>query len=363
MNNKIYLDNNATTAADPAVIEAMVEVYRLGPSNPSSIHSWGQEARSMLTAARREIAEHLGVKPRELVFTSSGTEALNMLVRPDNHRHIITSNLEHAAVFNILNDRDNVTALAPGEQGAVTAEALRDAIRPDTDLIVLMAVNNETGAKTDLDAIAAIAHDAGIPLVVDGVAWVGKEPIAIPSGVSAMAFSAHKFHGPRGIGGTYISRSFNVDPLIIGGGQEQGRRSGTEDLPAIVAMAKAFSLLPEQEMVTTLRDRLEQNLIDSIPDIAINGTGPRIGNTTNIAFGGVDGESLLMTLDMEGIAASHGAACASGALEPSRVLRNMHYDAARAGSSIRFSLSRNNTQAEVDRAADIIGNVVRRLRG
>lgn len=375
MKSSIYLDNNATTALDPRVISAMVQSYEQDVGNPSSVHSAGRHAHAVLEKARRAIASYLGVKQREVIFTSSGTEAVNMMIRGicHGHRpgHILTSCVEHSCVFATVQEMQRfgwtATFLAPGEFGAVTKEAVQAAITPQTALIAIMAVNNETGVKSDLEGIAQVAKDAGIPLLVDGVALMGKELFAIPAGVTAMSFSGHKFHGPKGAGILCLRTRHKLPPLLTGGGQEFGLRSGTENLPAIVGLAQAVEILrtelPEIVVPTTLlRDRLEAGICAACPDVSVNGTGPRVGNTTNLAFSGIDGESLLINLDQSGIEVSHGSACASGALEPSRILLNMGLSLERARSSLRFSLSRFTTQDEVDRCIQIVAEHVTRLR-
>jgi cysteine desulfurase len=230
-----------------------------------------------------------------------------------------------------------------------------------------MSVNNETGVKTDIDAIAAILHERRIPFVVDGVAQLGKELFSISTGVSAICFSGHKLHAPKGIGMAIVKGSFKFTPLLLGGGQESNRRGGTENVAGIVGLAEAIRLLKEELPLAStrmlqLRDRLEQGLIQRLSDVTVNGQGPRICNTSNLCFRGVEGESLMMNLDLAGVAASHGSACASGALEPSRVLLNMGLTVEQAASSIRFSLSRMTCEEEIDQALEIIVGVVTRLR-
>jgi cysteine desulfurase len=349
----IYLDNNATTPLDQRVWEAMAADR--GPLNPSSIHAAGREARNMLTRARRTIAERMGVRSKEILFTSGGTEAISLLLRGHlTGGHVITSGVEHAAVVTALADLPvEVEELPVGEWGAVTPDQLAAAIRPGTAAVVLMAANNETGVLTDLEGIAAVCP---VPLIVDGVALLGKERFTIPDGVSAMVFSGHKFHGPKGAGFAVVRPSFQFEPQITGGGQEYGRRGGTENLGGILGLAKAVELAGEVdfEAMRALRDRLERGILDACPTAVVNGTGPRLSNTSNISFVGMDGDALLMNLDLAGLAVSHGSACSSGALEPSRVLLGMGYDRERAGSAIRFSLSRDTTVEEIDRAVDIV---------
>lgn len=375
MTSRIYLDNNATTGVDPRVLEAMLPELTSIPNNPSSVHFFGQEAKNRLQNCRETIAAYLKVKPHEIVFTSGGTEAMNMLIRgffpKEVLGHVITSNVEHSCVHNTLKSLQEkgleVTYLPAGLLGAVTADQVRSAIKVNTRFIVLTAVGNETGIKHDLDAIGKIAHDAGIPLIVDGVSWMGKEPIVIPTGVTAIGFSAHKFHGPKGVGFIFIRSSLKLAPLLIGGDQEYKMRAGTENFPGIVGLAKAVQLLntelPEAtHRMALLRDKLEAGLMQQASPVVVNGMGPRICNTCNLAFPHVQGEDLLIALDMAGIAASHGSACSSGALEPSRILINMGLPAQIARSAIRFSLSRNTTMDEIDRAIEIISKIVNKLK-
>ena len=371
---RIYLDHNATTPLDPHVARIMAqELFPLW-GNPSSLHREGQAARARLVESRQIISSFLGVKPSELIFTSSGTEALNMVIRgffgSSFRGHILTSNVEHSAVFATVKQLQSygceATFLSPGLWGAVTLDAVKMAIQPNTRLIALMAVNNETGVKTDIEAIAAFAQERGIPLVVDGVALLGKELIRIPPGVSAMCFSGHKCHAPKGSGLAVIRSSLKLEPFITGGEQEFGRRGGTEDLMAIAGLAEAVKILQKElpaatERMSMLRDRLEEGLIEQLSQVTRNGQGPRICNTSNLSFGAIEGEVLLTSLDLAGIAVSHGSACASGALEPSRILVNMGVTKEQAESAIRFSLSRFTTEQEIDACIEIVCRVVRRL--
>ncbi len=375
MKNRIYLDNNATTGVDPRVLEAMLPELGSTPNNPSSIHFFGQEAKRRLQNSREIIASYLNVKPHEILFTSGGTEAMNLLIRgffpKEISGHVITSNVEHSCVYKTLKSLEekglDVTFLPAGLWGAVTADQFQAAIRPDTRFIILSAVNNETGVKHDLQAIGDIAHKNKIPLIVDGVSWIGKEPLEIHAGVAAIGFSGHKFHAPKGIGFIFVRSSLKLFPLFLGGEQEYRLRAGTENLPGIVGLAKAVELLKSElptatERMALLRDLLEAGLIDKAGPVVINGAGPRICNTCNLAFPGVSGEDLLIALDMAGIAASHGSACSSGALEPSRVLLNMGLPPQIAQSSIRFSLSRNTVCEEIDQTIEIVTSIVKRLR-
>lgn len=375
MERKIYLDNNSTTLVDRRVVDLIVAELTDSLGNPSSLHSFGKAARSKLNRARQEIASFLKVKPEEIIFTSGGTEGANLLLRglfpPSVRGSIVTSSIEHAAVFETLKSLESDTLrcvyLQPGLLGALTPSLVKDALQPDTKAIVLMAVNNETGVKTDLEAIASIAKEMHIPFIVDGVALLGKEPFSLPDGVSAMFFSGHKLHASKGVGFVFIKSSLKLSPLFTGGEQEFRRRAGTENLPAIVGLAKAVQLLQEElpqasERMLHLRVKFESSLLSRLPECRINGTGPRTTNTSNIAFIGIEGEILLAKLDLAGIAASHGSACSSGAIQPSRILLNMGLPLDTAASSIRFSLSRYTTAEEIDRAVELIVGCVQGLR-
>lgn len=371
---RIYLDNNASTAIDPRVLEAVIKDLSESIGNPSSIHFYGQHARQKLTKARQTIAQALGIKPSEIVFTSGGTEGANYILRglfsgrPSGH--IVTSNIEHSCVHGTVKFLESngctATYLSPEASGAITPDNLRTALQPNTRLIALMAVNNETGVKTDLEAIAAIAKEANAFLFVDGVALLGKESFSIPDGVSAMIFSGHKIHAPKGVGFAVVRSKLPIQPLLIGGEQEFGRRAGSENLSGIVGLAEAVRLLKEEipqaePRMRALRDYFESELIKRIPNVSINGSGPRVCNTSSICFEGIEGETLLTALDLAGIAVSHGSACSSGALEPSRVLLNMGLTHAQAGSSLRFSLSRQTTRDEIERCLTILVDLVSRL--
>ncbi len=375
MSERIYLDNNSTTGIDPRVLEAMLPELSELPSNPSSIHYFGQQAKTRLSVARSTIANFLKVKPQEIVFTSSGTEAMNLLLRGFFHKeisgHAISSNAEHSCVYKTLLDLQekglDVSFLPAGLLGAVTPDQIKAAIRPDTRFISLNAVNNETGIKHDLNAIGQIALEAGIPLFVDGVAWIGKELFTIHPGISGIGFSGHKFHGPKGIGFAFVRSNIKLKPIITGGPQESVLRAGTENLAAIVGLAKAVEVLKVElpaatERMALLRDKLEAGLLVKADPAVVNGMGHRICNTCNLSFPGDLGEDLLIALDMAGVAVSHGSACSSGALEPSRILTNMGLPPQIAKSAIRFSLSRNTTEEEIDRAIEIVSEIANRFR-
>lgn len=366
---RIYLDHNATTLLDPQVASAMLTGFET--ANPSSTHWFGRHAFSLLTEARDSVASFFRKDPSDILFTSGGTESLNLLLRGLGTKgHIITTSIEHSAIYNTVQILEKsgleVTYLEPGLWGAPLATHIADAVRPTTRAIVLSLANGETGVKIDLEAIATLAETWKIPLFLDAVAYIGKEPLLLHPGIGAIAISAHKFHGPKGIGALYLRPDIKLTAQITGGSQELTRRGGTENLPGILGLAEALRLLKDQPTITStlraMQGRLEAGLTQLIPDTIIHGQGPRIVNTTNIAFLGVDGEALLMQLDLQGIAVSHGSACNAHALEPSRILLNMGIDRKTARSSIRLSLGRTNTFEEIDRAVEIIADTVKRLR-
>jgi cysteine desulfurase len=365
---KIYLDNNGSTPLDPRVADFLIQILPNLQGNPSSTHQSGQSIKGLVTKARSSIATYLRTKPQELVFTSGGTESVNMAIRGlagTSPGHIITSSVEHACVIGccklLQKQGFEVTFLSPGAHGAVLPEAVREAIRPDTRLVALMAANNETGVKTDIAAIAAITQERKISFFVDAVALLGKEDLVIPAGVSAMAFSGHKVHALQGTGMLFLRSGVKCQPLIIGGEQEYGRRAGSENILGILSLAKAMELLSSEGMVhmQLLRETFETTLLKALPWVLINGEGPRTSNVSNIAFMGTDGETLLMNLDRHGIEASHGSACSSGSLEPSRVLVGMGLPVERVAASIRFSFSRLTTLKEVEEACKVIINLCR----
>lgn len=372
---RIYLDHNASTPVDPQVIQAILQELQEGQGNPSSQHYHGQTTQRTIEKARRLLSDYLGVKSQEIIWTSGGTEGANLALQGVFQGcykgHIITSEAEHSAVYQTIKALEErgctVTFLPVGPWGAVQVEAVKAAIQSDTRLITLMAVNNETGVKTDIEAVSILAQEAGIPLIVDGVALLGKESFKIPRGVSAMFFSGHKLHAPVGVGALFCRQTLKLTPLFLGGHQEFNKRAGSANLPGIVGFAAAIEILKQNQIEFTahmqqMRDRLEIGLQSHLPQIKINGQGPRIVNTSSISFLGVDGESLLIHLDQAGLSASHGSACSSGALEPSRILLNMGLTLAQARSTIRFSVSRQTTLEEIDQALAIIIRAVNHLR-
>jgi cysteine desulfurase len=348
---RIFLDNNATTLLDSRVKEVMLTELDLTPSNPSSIHSLGRAARGRLIRAREGIASYLNIAPQEMVFTSGGTEALNLAILGIGGKGtILSSEIEHAAVYETLKRTHRPISYLPVDRtGHVRLENVKKNLELGADLIVLGGANSETGVKNPIDAIAELALHYQVPFIVDGVALLGKESFTIPEGVTAMAFSGHKLHGPQGSGFLYVKKKTPLSPLLTGGGQEFSRRSGTENLAAIIGLAKAVELLEDELPQARLRmEKLRTLLEEGLKEIArVNGSGPRICNTTNLFFSDRDAEGLLIQLDQKGIAVSMGSACSSGAIEPSRVLIKMGLSSAEARASLRFSLSRFTTEEEI----------------
>jgi cysteine desulfurase len=368
---KIYLDNNATTQIDQRVLSLMLKDLSGFPANPSSIHWFGQQAKNQLLSARATVSSFFKARPEEILFTSGGTESLNIFLAGAGLKgHIITTAIEHFAIYKTIQSLEaeglEVTYLPVGLWGAPTAEQVEKAIQSNTCAIILSAANGETGVKIDIEAIAAVAQKRGIPFFLDAIAYVGKEPLPHHRAITAIAISAHKFHGPKGVGALYLKEGCKLTPLFAGN-QEGSRRGGTENLAGILGLAEAIDILQRNQVQITrsikeLRDRFEARLFKNLPDLIVNGEGPRICNVSNIAFLGADGETLLMQLDMAGIAASHGSACSSAALEPSRVLTNMGIDRKRARSSLRFSFGRMNTIEEIDLAVEKIVEIVTKIR-
>jgi len=373
MNQKIYLDNNATTVIDKRIINDpyILNILRK-PLNPSSIHSYGREAKNILIKAKKNIGSYLSVPSDNIIFTSGATEALNICIQGALccQGHVISTSIEHACIYNTLIEMQKkgcrLSFVKVTDFGAPFANDIEKLICPDTKLIVISAVNSETGVKTDIKKIAEIAKKYSIPLVVDGVALLGKEIFQIPDGVSAMCFSGHKIHAPSGIGFFYFHPSFKISPIIFGGYQEKKLRPGTENLFGIACLEKAILLLQKDlskasNKMKFLRDHFEASLKEKL-DIEMNGKGPRIVNTSNISFQKVNAHSLLIYLDRRHISASHGAACASGSLKPSRILINMGLSKERVQSSIRFSISRMTTKKEIDISVKAIIEIVKKLK-
>lgn len=372
---RVYLDNNSTTPLDPKALDAMMYDFGPIPRSASAIHSFGREARNELTKSRREISKVLKAHPDEIIFSSGATESNNFILKGFFKeifpKRIVTSKIEHSSVFKLIEkykeEGGDVLYLDVGEEGFVSLDDVEAALDDKPALIALMAVNNETGVKTDYKKIAELAYQHQIPYFSDGVALLGKELFEIVPGISAMTFSGHKLHAPKGIGFAYLHSSFNLPALIEGGAQEHGVRAGTQNLAGILGLGKAIELLPsllpeKARQMEKLRDHFEKSLQHELKDVIINGTGPRICNTSNLSFLGLEGEDLLMNLDLEGIAASHGSACSSGSLAPSRILTEMGLPKDQVKSGIRFSLSRMTIKEEIDLAIERIVGVVKKMR-
>jgi cysteine desulfurase len=361
MKKRIYLDSNASTPLDPLIVQTIYDTLGQSILNPSSLHIYGQEAKGLLDKARRIIADYFEVKASQVIFTSSGTESMNMLIRSYLAKggEVVSSLSEHSAVYNLLQNY-KTHAVSPGKRGAPLPAQVEQAITPQTSLICLMAVNNETGVKTDIEAVGKIALERKIPFIVDGVAWLGKENIKIPKGVDAMGFSGHKIHAPPGVGFVIVQNQHKLSPLILGGAQEFNRRAGTENLLGIAALGRAIELIDPSSFsrMAHLRDTFESRLKEHFPGLVVNGEGERISNTSNLLFPGIDGETFLIKLDQAGIQASLGSACSSGAIEPSRVLISMGLSYKEAKRSLRFSFNRFNTENDVEEAISRIKTLI-----
>ncbi len=377
---RVYFDHNATTPVDPAVADAVAGILRDEFGNPSSVHHFGQQAKARLDEARSAVASLIDGDPSEVVFTSGGTESDNFALRgvaealaPTGRRHVIASAIEHEAVLNTLKALGRrgwrTTILPVDASGLVAPEALESALGDDTALVSVMHANNEIGTVQPIADLARLAHGRGALFHTDAVQSVAKIPVNVRTlGVDLLSLSAHKFNGPKGAGALWIKRGTRVAAILTGGRHERNRRAGTENVPGIVGLGVAAQLgarklHSEGERLAALRDRLEQSVLARVPGTAINGArGQRVPNTTNISFEGVEAESLLIGLDLEGIAVSTGSACSSGTLEPSHVLRAMGLPSHRTQNSIRISLGAGNTDEQVDLLLDKLPGIVSRLR-
>jgi cysteine desulfurase len=377
---RVYLDYNATTPPAPAVTDAVVQATRDTFGNASSVHHFGQQAKAAMDEARSAVALIHG-DPSEIVFTSGGTEADNFAIRGaaeaievTGRKHLIASAIEHEAVLNTLRAlarRGWRTTLLPVDHsGVVSPDRLREAIAADTALVSVMHANNEIGTIQPIAALAAIAHEHGALMHTDAVQSAGKIAVDVRAlGVDLLSLSAHKFNGPKGAGVLWIKRGTRMQPIATGGKHERNRRAGTENVPAIAGLGVAArlagaKLAPEAARVSALRDRLEAGILRGVPGTAVNGApDARVPNTTNISFDRVEAESLLIALDLEGIAVSTGSACSSGTLEPSHVLKAMGLPSHRTQNSLRFSLGMFTTEEEVDRVIDVLPRLVEKLRG
>src|SRR5256886_13918559 len=377
--NRVYLDFNATTPVEPAVLDAMLPYFSADFGNAASIHTVGQRARAVVETARDQVAALLGARSQEIVFTSGGTESDNHAIfgiirsTPGATKHIITSNIQHEAVLNtcqaLEKDGVAVTYLPVNSDGVITVDQVEEALRPHTALITIMHANNELGSVQPLAQIGKLATQRDIYFHTDAVQSAGKIPLdAKTLGVDLLSISAHKLYGPKGIGALYIRGGSRLQQLLYGGHHQRGFRPGTENVPGIVGLGKAaelarLSLVEDAQRVSALRDELERELLARIPHSRPNASGvPRTPNTTNITFPGIEGEALIIALDVKGLACSTGAACSSGAVEPSHVLTAIGLAPEEARASIRFSLGRHTTPAEIAAALEIVPAAVAQLR-
>ena len=374
--HRVYLDNNATSPVLPEVFEAMRPWFEEHFGNASSIHHHGQETRAAVEEARESVANLLGCRASEVVFTSGGTEGDNLalagLVKAGHH--VITSSVEHHAVLHAAKHLEEVgcdlTVLPVDGRGLVDPADLQRALRPNTKLISVMMANNETGVLQPVEEIAKIASEAGVHFHTDAVQAAAKVQIDLKQiGCTALSISGHKMHAPQGVGALYIKKGTRLTPLFYGGRHERSRRAGTENVPGIVALGRAAQLAKagfdrgEDKKMSAMRDRLEQGILARVDEAGINGAGaPRVPNTSNIHFDHIEGEYLVIALDLKGLAVSTGAACSSGAIEPSHVLLAMGLKPERARASIRLSLGKQTTDEDIDFALGLVPETVARLR-
>jgi cysteine desulfurase len=385
MKMRVYLDYNATTPMAPEVLEAMLPYFSERFANASSIHSQGQRARYAVEDARDSVARLIGAKPAEIVFTSGGTEADNLAIfgtieaarnakeTTGEKPHVITSAIEHHAVLNACQELERegieVTYVKVGADGIVDPEEIRRALRSNTLLISIMHANNELGTIQPIETIGEIANEAGVTFHTDAVQSAGKLPLDVKRlGANLLSLSAHKIYGPKGTGALYVKSGTRINPMFYGGHHERDKRPGTENVPGIVGMGRAAesarALLDESATrIAAMRNRLEEIILETIPQCRVNGNREkRVANTTNITFEGAEAESLVIALDLRGVACSTGAACSSGAVEPSHVLTAIGRTPEEGRSSIRFSLGRNTVEAEIDFALRAIPAAVEKLR-
>ncbi|MGC1583211.1 MAG: cysteine desulfurase family protein [Candidatus Acidiferrales bacterium] len=375
---RVYLDYNATTPVAPEVLDAMLPYFTHAYGNASSIHSPGQEARLAIEDARESVASLIGAKPAEIVFTSGGTEADNLAIfgvvrGAAGKRHVITSAIEHHAVLHacekLQSNGIDVTFLPVGSKGIVDPEDVRRALRPETMLITVMHANNELGTIQPIEDIGEIALEADIYFHTDAVQTAGKLPISVNRlGADLLSLSAHKIYGPKGTGALFVRSGTRLEPMLFGGHHERDRRPGTENVAGIVGMGRAAasaarSAIDDASRIAILRDRLEDSLLNAIPQCHVNGRRDmRVANTSNMTFSFAEGESLVIALDLRGVACSTGAACSSGAVEPSHVLKAIGLSPEEGRSSVRFSLGRDTTAEEIDYALGVIPVALDHLR-
>jgi cysteine desulfurase len=377
--NRVYLDYNATTPVEPEVLDAMLPYFSAEFGNAASIHTVGQRARAAVETARDQVAALLGARSQEIVFTSGGTESDNHAIfgvlrsTPGATKHIITTNIEHEAVLNTCQALEKegaaVTYLPVNRHGVITVDQVEEAMRPHTALITVMHANNELGSVQALEQIGKLAGQRDIYFHTDAVQSAGKIALDVKAlGVDLLSISGHKIYAPKGVGALYIRGGSRVQQFFYGGHHQRGARPGTENVPGIVGLGKAAEiarLLLENDAarISALRNKLEIGLAASVPDSHINSaSAPRTFNTTNLTFPGIEGEALVIALDLKGICVSTGAACSSGAVEPSHVLTAIGLSAEEARSSIRFSLGRHSTEAEINYALEAVPAAVAQLR-
>jgi len=376
---RIYLDFNATTPPFPEVVETVASVLAHDYGNPSSVHAFGQRAKGLLDDARGAVAALIGADPSEVVFTSGGTEADNLALRGaadaldvTGRRHLITSGIEHEAVLTTVKALERrgwqVTLLSTDQSGVVSPEALREAITPKTSIVSVMLANNEVGTIQPVAELAAIARANGAIFHTDAVQATGKIPVSVKAlGVDTLAIAGHKFGGPKGTGALWIRRGVRLVSTETGGRQERNRRAGTENVPALAGLGVAARIAQAKmaesaAALASLRDQLERDVLATVPGTFVNGDpARRVPNTTNISFDAIEAESLLIALDLEGIAVSTGSACSSGSLEPSHVLKAMGL-LGRARNSLRFSLGPSTTPAEIEALVRALPSLVTKLR-
>ncbi|HEX3820459.1 MAG TPA: cysteine desulfurase family protein [Candidatus Sulfotelmatobacter sp.] len=373
---RVYLDNNATTPVMPEVFEAMRSYFGEHFGNASSIHSHGQETRAAVEDAREAVAALLGASPSEIIFTSGGTEGDNLAIAGfvEAGDHVITSSIEHHAVLHAAKHLDEtgceVSFLPVDGRSVVDPDDVKRALRPNTKLISIMMANNETGVLQPVEEIGKIAAEANVCFHTDAVQAAGKVSVDVKRiGCRALTISGHKIHAPQGVGALYLKKGTKIKPLFYGGRHERSRRAGTENVPGIVGLGRAAEIAKsafdrgDDKKMAVLRDRLERGILSRIEDASVNGAGaPRVPTTTNIRFDHIEGESLVIALDLKGLAVSTGAACSSGAIEPSHVLLAMGLRSSQARASIRFSLGKQTTEEDVDFALALVLETVARLR-
>lgn len=379
--SRVYLDYAATTPLRGEVADAMTLALSEGPFNPSSLHAEGRRSRAILDAARDRVARILGVGRKGITFTGSGTEADNLAIvgaaraaaQRGGGRHLVASAIEHHAVLHSLDslarDGFEISLIAVDERGTIHPDAFAAALRDDTVVASIMYANNEVGTIAPIEQLAATARARGVFFHTDAIqtpSWLSVDARAL--GVDALSLSAHKFYGPKGVGVLALADGAAVEPLVHGGGQEFGRRSGTENVSGIAGLARALELAQEErprtsQRVSALRDRLERGILEAAGDVRVNGAGaPRLPNILNVSFAGIASDELLLRLDLDGIAVSAGSACTSGVLEPSHVIAALGVDAAWRNGAIRFSLGIGTTEAEIDRALETVIAAVGYLR-